>query len=290
MNNLERLHRTSITATDIASQYWCEKQMELYKLKGPKKATVEIKRGKLIHEQIEASINEKIELEPKSYSDSVFKTVYSSYIALSNLKKNKRAREIQIYGSFSGYKLVGKIDELKILKGDTVLIEDKTRSSNRAPGEAELITHKVQVTLYKKLIDDIVKGNYSVENFKRAYHTQNLNITDDFKSQLSLLGIEPQQQSIDYYAEKLFDEYAKLELSNNIYLRYINQFTKENIKALKFYYSEKEADKILKFAIKYWNGDREALPVPFDEKWKCNHCTFFGNECKVWWPQRTLGV
>ncbi len=289
MNALERLHKSSITATDIASQYWCEKQMELYKLSKAKKATAEIKKGKAIHEMMENEVNVPIELTPNSYGDSLFKTLYTTYKSLESLGETDRAREIQVYGSLNGFKLVGKIDEIRILKGQAVIIEDKTRSSDRVPGEAELITHKVQVMTYKKMLDDIHTGNYTSEDFKNVYGISRLKLTDDFLKQLSSIGLEDNQKSFSYLSDRLFELYRKVNTGSSLYLRYINQFTKEEIKVLKFQYSSSEISKMLDFSLRYWKGDRDALPVPYEEKWKCNHCMFFGNECKVWWPQRKLG-
>ena len=95
--------------------------------------------------------------------------------------------------------------------------------------------------------------------------------------------------SLAAVAKEFFNEFSGIkELSGTLCIRYINQFTGKEIKLYKFEYSQEEIDQMLAFSMKYWNGDRDALPVPFEEKWKCNYCVFFGKECKKWWPQKKL--
>lgn len=288
MNALERLHKTSIRATDVAAQYWCERQMELNYTKGPK-ITAEIRKGRMMHEAMEQEVNVPILLQPKSYSDSVYKSLYTSYMALKQLPSNGRAREIQVYGSVNGYRIVGKIDELSAKDGMVTIYEDKTKANDNLPSEPQMLSHKVQVLLYRKLVGDIKDKLYTYQNFSRIYGINRLAMTDEFKRQLDALGIEPELQSIDTVAKEFFNEFSGIkELSNTLCIRYINQFTGKEIKLYKFEYSQDEADQILTFSMKYWNGQRDALPVPFEEKWKCNYCVFFGKECKKWWPQKNL--
>jgi hypothetical protein len=80
------------------------------------------------------------------------------------------------------------------------------------------------------------------------------------------------------------------KLSNSIRIRYVNQFTGKVIKSYKFDYDKNEADNIFNFAMKFWRGERDAMPVPEGEVWKCRICTFYGNHCKVWWKEENSGV
>ena len=77
-------------------------------------------------------------------------------------------------------------------------------------------------------------------------------------------------------------------IDNTLYIRYINQFTGEEIKQHKMEYKKEEMDGIIRYVLKYWNGERESARVPEQEQWKCNYCVFFGKECKVWWGQKGL--
>lgn len=288
MGVLNELHKSSIRVSDIAAQYWCERQMELNYIHGPK-ITKEIKKGKTIHEELENETNVPVILMPKSYPDFLYKSLYTSYMALTALQANKKTREVQIYGSLGGYKVVGKIDQIDIKNNATILTEDKTRSKDDMPSEAQALTHKVQLMVYRKLFEDIKLGNYTADNFIRAYRTADMKLTDEFLRQLDALKVEKKLQSVDAIARRFFGIIPLLSrISDTLHIRYINQFTGNEIKLYKFQYDKLEMQEIITYVLKYWNGERKSMPVPEEEQWKCKWCAFFGNECKVWWPQTVL--
>ena len=288
MSVIEALHKSSIRVSDIASQYWCERQME-YNYKYGKKITAEIKEGRLIHEELEGEVNVPIILQPKGYADALYKGLYTSYMALDALKKNKKTREVQIYGSIAGYKVVGKIDQLDIKEGKVAILEDKTRANHNMPSESQRVTHKIQTMVYRKLVEDVVDNKYDEKNFTRAYRTSTLKLTEEFARQLDAMSIEKSLQNIDSIASRFFEEMRSVgKVSETLYIRYINQFTGKEIDLYKFEYDESEMQGIIRYVMKYWNGERESMPVPEQEKWKCSFCVFFGKECKVWWPQTVL--
>ena len=288
LNVLEKLNKGSIRASDIAAQYWCERQMEYNYVYGAK-ITKEIKKGREIHGELESETNVPIVLMPRSYSDVLYKGLYTSYSALQALAKNGKTREVQVYGSINGFKLTGKIDQLDLKDSEVVVMEDKTRNSDRVPSGPQLITHTVQIMLYKKALDDIAEGRYTSENFKRSYRIQSLKISQEFERQLDALGVDRRLRGIDAISDSFFGSLQKAgRISDTLWIRYINQATGNVIKVHKFKYDEKEMSGILDFVLKYWRGERESLPVPEEEKWKCNFCAFFGKECKVWWPQQKL--
>lgn len=288
MDALKRLKKASIRASDIASQYWCEKQMELNYIYG-QKITAEIRKGKEMHGTLESETNIPIILMPKSYSDSFYKGIYSSLMALKSLKENGKAREIQVYGSVDGFKVVGKIDQLEIKDNEVVVQEDKTRSTDKVPTDAQVLTHRVQVMLYKKLLEDIKTGEYSSEQFKRAFGTSSMPLTMEFKRQLKVLGLKEDMMSVNAVADSFFSAVRSIgKISDTLLIRYINQYTGMQTKIEKVYYTKEEMDSILRFIMEYWKGERAAMPVPEDEVWKCSYCAFFGKECKVWWPQKAL--
>ncbi|MCL4404628.1 MAG: exonuclease V [Candidatus Marsarchaeota archaeon] len=288
MDALERLGKKSIRATDIAAQYWCEKQMELNYLKGPE-ITKEILKGKEIHEELENEANVPVVLQTKSYADFMYKSLYTTCEALETLKKNNRSRELLLYGSLGRYKVVGKMDELLISNGSVVIVEDKTRATDNMPSEAQTKSHRAQVMLYKKLLSDILSGEYNEDIFSKQYGIARLAVTREFERQLDALQIPKHMQNLVQITEKFFKSYRSLgKLSDTLVIRYINQFTGKKIDNYKFKASDEEVRGTIDFALKYWKGEREALPVPYEEKWKCEWCAFFGKECKVWFPQRTL--
>ncbi len=288
MSVLEKLHKSSISITDIASQYWCEKQMELNYRYG-KSITEAIKKGRYIHEELEEQVNIPIILQPKGYADALYKSLYTSYMALNALANDKKTREVAIYGSANGYKLVGKIDQLEIKDGELFIVEDKTRGNDNIPSSAQRLTHKVQVVFYYRLLRDIKEQSYTIENFRIAYRAEKLSLSEEFTRQLSALGVKESLYTVDAIAREYFKSIINLPgLSDTLTIRYINQFTGKEIKAYRLKYDGEEAEGMLRYILKYWNGEREALPVPKEESWKCRYCVFYGKECRVWWPQKQL--
>ncbi len=262
--------------------------MELNYIYG-QKITKEIKKGRQIHGELESETNIPIVLMPKTYADVMYKGLYTSYMALKTLQQNKKTREVQIYGAINGFKLVGKIDQLDIKDGEVIVQEDKTRGNDNIPSDAQILSHKAQVVLYRKLLGDIKEGRYTLKDFESAYKTSELPITLEFKRQLESLQVDKDLMSVNSAAEALFGSIGELgKISDTLCIRYINQFSGNVISLHKIKYSDEEAQQMLDFVLRYWKGEREALPVPMEEKWKCNFCAFFGKECKVWWPQSKL--
>lgn len=257
-----------------------------YNYRYGQKITKEIKSGKVMHDELESEVNVPIILQPKSYSDALYKSIYTSFMALKSFEENKKTREVQLYGSIGGYNVVGKMDQLEHKDGTVVISEDKTRSSDKVPTEAQQLTQRIQVMMYKKLMDDLKEGQYGFDNFKVGYHTQELKITEEFKRQLTAMAVDASLQDVTSISKKYFDSIKKVaRTSDTLHIRYINQFTGKEIKLYKFQYKKEEMDEIIKYVLKYWNGTRKAMPVPEEEKWKCNWCVFYGKECKEWWTE-----
>jgi exonuclease V len=265
--------------------------MELNNVYGSK-ITAEIKQGRKMHEELESETNPvPVVLVPKSYADVMYKILYTSASALDVLQENKISREIQIYGSIGGFTVVGKMDQLQIKDGEVFIWEDKTKSNDNIPTEPQMLSHKVQVMLYRKLLIDIVTKKYTIDMYRRKYGIVTLRVSEEFARQLDTLSIPKPMQSVDAMAIRYFDNIAKLgKISEQLHIKYINQFTGKEIALHKFNYNEDEMNKELDFVMKYWKGEREAMPVPMGEKWKCGYCVFFGKECKVWWPQQKLAL
>lgn len=261
-----------------------------YNYKYGKKITAQIKEGRAIHEELENEVNVPIILQPRNYPDALYRDLYRSYMAISALRENKRTREVSLYGSINGYTVVGKIDELQIGKdGGITILEDKTKQSDAIPSESQSLTHKVQIMLYRKLLGDITSNSYGFRNFSVAYHIDEMVLTDEFKRQLDAINVDKGMQSLNEVAKKFFTSLGSVgKIDDNLHIRYINQFTGREIKLYKFDYKKEEMDDIIKYVLKYWNGERESMPVPENERWKCNYCVFFGKECKVWFKQKGL--
>ncbi len=290
MNALERLNRKSIRVTDLASQYWCEKQMELRYLYG-EKMSQEARNGRAIHEMLESETNVPIILEPKSYSDYVYKMLYTDHVALQALKENKITREFQLFGAIEGFNLVGKIDELRLRNDKLLVVEDKTRQREDVPTESQIMPNRMQIMFYREMLEALRSGEYDSSRFSSFYGTSRLSITPEFTRQLQALKVPYEMCSIKHMESTVFTEMKSLpEISDTLYIRYSNQFTGKLIKLYKFNYNEEELRGAKRYLFPYWKGEREATPVPESESWKCNYCVFFGKQCKTWWKERQQGL
>lgn len=285
MDAMSRLHKSAIRVTDIAGQYWCERQMELYHLYG-RDITKGIKIGKKMHEELENETNVPVVLEPRNYADYLYKELYTGVSAINTLHKSGITREISIYGSLNGYKLVGKIDQLERRDGEISVVETKTRQKDEPPSDSQKLSNRIQPMFYRKMLADIQERAYTAENFRRSYNIDKLRMTEEFVRQLGAIGVKGDIQNHETIANMFFDSLARIgKLSDKLYLRYVNQFTGKLIKRYAFKYDTDYVSSSTEFVMKFWSGERESLPVPENESWKCTMCTFYGNKCKVWWKE-----
>jgi len=282
---LKRLGKSSILVTDIANQFWCERQMEYNYLYG-KKYTKFMERGKQLHEELQGEVYVPLTIEPVTYEDLMYKIAYENYRSLLSLKEKGICRELRVYGSINGYRLSGQIDEMRIVGGKVKVIERKTTDANRELTEVYTRPHLVQVRLYRKMLGDIKAKRYTHENFTRTYRLTKNGLSDVFKRELSAMGIREELANPYAISEKMFEElYSIPALSDRLEVVYVDRFSGKQISSTEIEYSEDEAMGEISYALKFWNGERESVPVVEAENWKCRFCKFFGNECKVWWTE-----
>ncbi|MGC8479137.1 MAG: hypothetical protein ACP5M9_00500 [Candidatus Micrarchaeia archaeon] len=282
---LTRLKKTSISVKDIASQLWCEKQMELFITTGGY-TTPAMEKGSAMHNNLQAQVFKALPIEPISYGDRLFKWAFETYTSISNIYKEGYARELKIYGSINGFKVSGQIDELRIQDNKLIIVEDKTIKNDNKGSVISLRfdADKLQANIYGLLLGDIKNKNYTFDNFANSFGIDKLNMSKEFLSGLDSLGLKKENQDLSRIYKLMFDSYVSLPaLSDLIKIRYMDRETKSIISELDIKYSKDEVSKDLVSLMGYWSGDREAMPVPEDKKWRCKYCKFFGNKCTTWW-------
>jgi hypothetical protein len=282
---LSRLHKTSIRVTDIANQFWCERQMELNYIHG-QKFTKEMAKGKKIHEALQDEVYVPLTIEPVNYSDYLYKTAYENVMSLRSLKTNGVCREIRVYGSVNGYRISGQIDEMKAKEGKVQVVERKTTEAGKQLTSSYTKPHVVQIMLYRKMMGDIRSKRYAFENFCAVYGVGRGKdgMSDAFKRELVAMGLKDQYLDTYEMYKKMFDEmYSMPELSDRLEIAYVDRFSGKQIAGLEVEYSDEAVNKDIVYAMGYWLGKRESAPVPESETRKCNFCKFFGKECVVWW-------
>ncbi len=188
-NALQRLNKKSISAKDIANQFWCEKQMELYYTNGEKQTYV-MQQGSAIHAKMQDEVYVPLTVEPASWADRLYKTAYENIMTLNTLRKDSLSREFKVYGSLNGYNVVGQIDELRMKDGKVTLVENKTTTPGRQLGAEYIKPHVVQVMLYRKLIDDIKSKSYACQNFSVYYRLDSLKLSEQFVQGLKSIGVK----------------------------------------------------------------------------------------------------
>lgn len=280
---LKRLGKSSIQVTDIANQFWCERQMEYNYLYG-KKYTKFMARGKQMHEALQDEVYVPLTIEPVTYEDFMYKTAYENYRSLASLKEKGICRELRIYGSLNGYRLSGQIDEMKVVSGKSKIIERKTTDASRKLTEVYSRPHITQVMVYRMLLGDIKARKYTHENFSRIYGLTDEGLSDTFKRELHAMGIKDELISPYMMSKKMFEEFDAIpDLSNKLEVVYVDRFSGKQISSIEVDYDEEKMADKMTYVLKFWNGERESAPVAEAEKWKCNFCKFFGKECRVWW-------
>jgi exonuclease V len=285
MNNLQRLNKKGITVTDIASQFWCERQMELNALKG-REYNVAMAKGSAVHKELQMQVYRQLDAKPSTYADSMYKAAYENNLSMHSLVGKGICREFKVYGSINGYRIAGKIDEMRIRDGGIEIVENKTTRKGNSLSEASTRPHRMQAMLYIRLMKDMMSGTYAYENFERSYGIERLALSEKFRMDLAALGIPEADASISAVCRKMFDNARGLpEVRNDAMIRYISSEGegREIQSEVRVPYSEADFSEKIGHAMGYWNGDREAEPVAKDESWKCGFCRFFGKECTVWW-------
>ncbi len=288
---LARLNKpnSSISVKNIASQKWCEKQMELY-MKVPY-STPAMQSGAAVHTTMQEKVYVKLVAEPVTWQDRQYKWAYENYAGLSKMSDDRYCREIRIYGSIDGFKISGQIDELLLSDGKVMIAEDKTILGEPGKVSLRFESDKVQSFIYKRLVDDIREGRYTYATFAKQHDILGRSLSPAFKKAINELGVKPELQTLEGIYTKLFEKLVSLpETSDKIELRYLDRDSKELLTDLYLPFESKQLEEYLNDAMKYWHGEREAQPVPEKEQWKCKMCKFFGKECKVWWtePQKSL--
>jgi hypothetical protein len=287
LSALARLNKQSISVKDMASQLWCEKQMELGIIHGVY-STPAMSKGSVVHAIIQEKVFVKLPVEPVTYMDRLYKWAYENYAGISKMQSDGYCREIHVYGSINGFRLSGQIDELRIVDGKVVVVEDKTISGyGNSNGVGQRFdSDKMQLNIYKSLLDDIKNCRYNYDNFAKSYGIEGKPLSSVFLQGIKSLGIKDELLRLEGIYKKMFTAMESMpEISDTVELRYLNRSDSSIITDMKIPYDKNSLNAYLKDALGYWSGDRDARPVSEANKSRCNFCKFFGKECTVWWPK-----
>ena len=279
---LEELNKSSVTVTDIANQSWCEYKVFLSctQKEGQTKA---MRIGEAIHMNLQKEVYKELSVEPVNYPDVFYKNAYENILTMKSVVDNGKGRELKIEGDIDGFTIRGKIDELLVENGETVIVENKT--TNRENGthmDALREMHSVQAMVYRMLFKDILEKRYT---FKRYYDTNGVSrmkLSPQFVQGLKEIGIKDDMINIGAICLSMFEGYQQLpKISDTLMIRYLDRGSREVIEEVRIKYDAQWLKKILDRDFLFWNKKKSPEPVPKEESWKCKSCYFLKiNKCQ----------
>lgn len=269
--------------SSIARQFWCEMQVDL-RLKYGDIEKPEKERGKEIHKDLLLEISEVIPVKVKTPVDLLYSILHNILVGINQYKKNGITREFPVFFKFNSVTIRGIIDEIREVEekgGKRIrVVETKTRSANRRPSSAQIYGDKIQGMIYWYGLNSLIGINMNIEEIYDAFNVE------PEKMSLSKEYIESSNISAEltsWETSKLlgvviagtFQEMIELpELSNLIELRYVNQKTGNEIYQEDYNFDPEYFAHKMRWALDYWLGRREPVPVGERNQWKCNFCDY----------------
>ncbi len=233
----------------------------------------------------------------------------NTYKQLSIVKEGKLEREIDLFGDLFdlGILLKGIIDQLQYVEASQELIvtDLKTRRSNSLPMETQALGHKLQVMVYKMLLDGFTRGTTKMDLLTDHLHLNfaarlSAGVTD-YINDIGLHGAflaspspEEPERELKLTFGDLVHTVSKLIRGldfppvTSMRIHYEYQETNEVIGIVEVEHNEGLVKEKLESAVKFWRGDREPTGPDIEDIWKCNTCQF--KHVCVWRKQKKLEV
>ena len=173
---LTQIRNGYLWVSDLCSQMWCEQQIE-YKLLAPSKEpeTEQMSKGTELHLARELETQDYVDVKITSNEDIFAVKIINLMCALSGFVDGTLSvsREVPIFGVLGecDTMFIGKIDEVSLEADSLQVVEFKTRTRNILPGSAQKQTHEMQVMVYRKLLDNLIRNGLKTE---KIYSVLNL--------------------------------------------------------------------------------------------------------------------
>ncbi len=183
-------------------------------------------------------------------------------------------REVPVFGQLGSLTLLGKVDEIKVVNenGDLAIVEFKTRVRRSLPSKSQELGHKLQVMIYKHLLDnldslDIAKLSrvLKLDMDKTLGKDVQKHAGGEIKSLTDLF------QCLSRAVKRLDRKVTKLQIE------YCAQDNKEVFATSDVEYDENWLLTTVDKLEQYWSGTRSAQGVGIEEAWKCSMCSFAEN-------------
>ncbi len=281
---MQRYRPHGVSVTDLSAQLWCERQLEFILERG-RARTAEMQRGGIRHRDLHEELTVLLDVEPKSLEDMVALRLHNCMVSLNGLMRHGITREIPIWGRVNSLFIVGFADELVIRDGEVVVIDTKTRKSDRLPNESQKRATRFQVMLYKRLFESARERMFAADDMMRFYgFNDSSTITQDFQNQIDNLD-EEMEPNIMRLASGTFSMLQEMpRISESVEVRYENQETGKVIGVDAFRFDMPEFEENCRFVEGFWLGERDGMVVGAANEWKCDFCEF-RSVCPKWAPK-----
>ncbi|XP_014676846.1 PREDICTED: exonuclease V-like isoform X2 [Priapulus caudatus] len=269
-----------IWVSDLMKQLWCEQQM-VYEMEEPslERETPAMKAGTDLHLARELAVQDIVNVEITSPEDA-FAVKLINLIGMAEDFATGAAcvrREIPVFGApyGEGLFLSGIVDEIRC-DAETFqldVVEMKTRANSKTlPSTSQMATHRMQVMLYKKLFDDLVRG--AVTKATIALHLRlrlDRRLGDDV---LHHLGDRRACDTLGSLTDFAFARLQSLPFVARTTLEYCHQADACCFEMVAVDYDDAWLRAAYARCAGFWRGARAARGVDVEEAWKCRTCEF----------------
>lgn len=227
---------------------------------------------------LELEVHDIVKIEVTSDEDILAVKILNLISTVTNLLQGVPiCREIPIFGCpfNKGVFMMGMIDEIRA-DADTFtfdILEFKTRQSNSLPSKAQKTTHAIQVMIYKRLFDDLIRGNTSKELLVR-------HLGVDMEKELGKSVVEEAKKqgvkaiTLGGVLDTLYDRVQSMPCISQLLVEYCYQEGNTTIAIETVAYSDTWLQERFDHFVAYWQGQRPAIGVDIEEAWKCHRCDF----------------
>lgn len=275
---LAQFRKYGLKVTDFSDQLWCEKQMEFTLHRGKEKTEAMV-QGSARHQELHEEITEIVEVKATSREEWWGLQLYNAWACLRQLRHEGICREIPVFGKIQGIWLLGIVDELiEGEDGQVVLSDTKTRRKPSLPSDAQKLTTRIQLMLYKHMFDQLVTADFPSDDY---FTELRLNPEAPFSSEFidGFEGLRLPGHDLGTALEETLATFRKAEpLAPKLETRYEWQTDQSYLGSDIFPFSKNWLQHQVKTSLSYWRGQREARGVPRSERWKCRFCNF-QNDC-----------
>ncbi|XP_073143540.1 exonuclease V, chloroplastic [Henckelia pumila] len=270
--------RRGLSVTDITSTEWCEKQMEFFLLLGRPKSTEAMKAGSARHMQLEEEVVKRVKIDVESIED-MWAVKFMNFIWGANqLLFEGLTRELPVVGFVEGVWMVGVIDEIRMPLVESermpLLVDTKTRVRATLPAEPQRRNGRLQLMCYKYLWDSLVASKFPSQKFFDYFSLNPHHILSPEVRQVTEKSGFPSETLDDLV--RYFQNSSCLlpRAQDQLLLRYELQEDQSLLGEDQFDYEPEWFESQIKSCIEFWQGEREAICTPTEERWKCKFCKF----------------